>query len=56
MARTLVALKRTKITPNRTAVAKSPAAKNYLAIANRDCLILDGIGEIDIVTRNDFHG
>ena len=30
--------------------------KQYQAIANRDCLIVDGIGETDTVTRDDFHG
>jgi hypothetical protein len=28
--------------------------KNYQAIANRDRLILDDVGETDIVARNDF--
>lgn len=30
--------------------------ENYQAIANRGRLILNSVGETDIVARNDFHG
>jgi hypothetical protein len=33
-----------------------PPRKHYQAVANFDCLILNGVGETEIIARNDLHG